>query len=311
MEQPDGVETLLSDAYALLTKRDLAGAQGLFDRALSADYDHPEVLYSLKCCAWWQDALERAASRKNAFEAGEHMLERWKAFTAFSARAVSPAERAAQAFRRFAFGYALDRYQAYAAETDGTDAELQLRLGIAHKGLGDFESATRCLEAAAKARKDDAAALAQLADVYDLVGDQRASKALFREAFLLNPQKVELETLESPIVARLKAQAEEAGRLGPEAAEWIPILGELSGVFSVKRELKPIEASKLRQSVYELETELSADASRRPFLVPRLINRYFWLIDHGLSRREDRAKVDELLRKIKLLDANVYSQYIA
>lgn len=311
MEKPDGVETFLTEAYSLLTQRELSSAAAMLDQALSADFDHTEVLYALKCSAWWLDALERAGSRKNAFESGEHILERWKAFSLFAARTPGAVERTNQAYRRFAFGYALDRYREYAAEGDGTDAELMLRIGIAHKGLGDFDGAARSLEAAAKARRDDPAILAQLADAYDLLGDQRASKALFREAFLLNPQKVDLELLESPSVERMRAMAQDGGRTGPEIAEWIPVLGELSGVFSVKRELKPIEASKLRQSVYELETELSSDGSRRPFVLPRLINRYFWLIDHSLARREDRSKVDELLRKIKLLDANVYRQYIA
>jgi hypothetical protein len=45
--------------------------------------------------------------------------------------------------------------------------------------------------------------------------------------------------------------------------------------------------------------------------VPRLINRYFWLVDHYMNRKEDKSKTDELLLKIKLLDPIVYKQYIA
>ena len=89
------------------------------------------------------------------------------------------------------------------------------------------------------------------------------------------------------------------------------MLGELHGAFSVKRELKPVEVGKLKQSIYELETELAADGSRRGILVPRLINRYFWLVDHYMNRKEEKSKIDEILLKIKLLDPVVCKQYTA
>lgn len=311
MAQPEGVETLLIEAYNLLTLRDLPGACSRLDGALSADYDSAETIYALKCAAWWTDSMERISARKDAFEAGELILERWKAFLAFSARLNGAYDRALQAFKRFAFGSALDRYESVAAEGESADPELMLRLGAAHKGLGDYDTAVRKLEAAAKSRKDDAGVLAQLADAYDLLDEQRASKALFREAFFLNPQKIELELIESASIARLAAKAAEPDRNGHETAEWIPVYGEILGVFSVKRELKPVEAGKLKQSIYELETELAADGSRRAILAPRLINRYFWIVDHYLNRKEEKARIDEILLKIKLLDANVYKQYIA
>ena len=311
MAEPEGVETLLIDAYRLLTLRDLAGASGCLDRALAVDYEDAELLHAMKCAAWWKDSMERIDARKEPFEAGELALERWKAFTVFAARLGGDFPRSIQAFRCFAFGVALSHYEALAADGEPSDPELLRRLGCARKGVGDHERAVRYLEAAAKHRKDDASVLAELADAYDLLGEQRASKALFREAFFLNPQKVELELIESASMAKLVARTVELGRTGHETAEWIPVYGELAGVFSVKRELKAIEAGKLKQSIYELETELAADGSRRAILVPRLINRYFWIVDHYLARREDKARVDEILLKIKLLDANVYKQYIA
>jgi len=79
----------------------------------------------------------------------------------------------------------------------------------------------------------------------------------------------------------------------------------------VKRELKPIEVGKLRQSIYELENEVKENAERRSLLTPRLINRYFWLIDHYINAKEDRSRIDEVLLKIKLMDPAVHKQYVA
>jgi tetratricopeptide (TPR) repeat protein len=311
MAQSTGVETLISEAYRLLASLDLDGAQACFGKALELDFEDPELLFAMKCERWWIDSMAKATAMGDLFEAGEFVIARWKAFKVFVSRLDSKSERAVAAFKQYAYGWALDRYQSLAVGEEPVEPELALRIGRASKGKGDFESAVRFLEGAAKSKKDDPAILAELADAYGLVDEQRVSKALFREAFFLNPQRVDMDLLESSAFVKLVEKVIDSGRSGIETAEWVPILGELLGVFSVKRELKPIEAGKLKQSIYEFETELGADGSRRPILLPRLINRYFWLVDHYMNKKEEKSKVDEILLKIKLLDPVVYKQYIA
>jgi tetratricopeptide (TPR) repeat protein len=311
MARSTGVETLISEAYEFLSGLDLESAQASLERALEYDYEDEELLYAMKCARWWADSMERVQSIADQFEAGEFVIARWKAFKPFLARLGAQRERVVSCFKHFAFGVALARYMSLATEGESADPEIALRLGRASKGRGDYESAVRYLEGAAKAKRDDPAILAELADSYALIDEPRASKALFREAFFLNPQRIDTELLESSAFTMLAGKVGELGKEGIEVAEWIPVLGELQGVFSVKRELKPVESGKLKQSIYELETELAADGSRRAILVPRLINRYFWLVDHYMNRKEDKSKTDELLLKIKLLDPIVYKQYIA
>ncbi|HUX36986.1 MAG TPA: hypothetical protein VMV44_03720, partial [Rectinemataceae bacterium] len=89
------------------------------------------------------------------------------------------------------------------------------------------------------------------------------------------------------------------------------VYGNLLGIFTVKRELKAVEAGKLRQSIYQLENELRENVEDRALVVPRLINRYFWLIDHCIAAREERAKIDEILLKLRLLDPQIHKQYTA
>lgn len=311
MTRSTSVETLLSEAYTFLSDLDIDAAQASMQSALEQDFENEELLYAMKCARWWADSLEKASLVSDPFEVGEYIVARWKAFRGFLARLGPPWERAVSAFKLLAFGTALANYRNLTVDGDSADPEISLRMGRASKGLGDYEAAIRYLEGAAKIKRDDPAILAELADVYALVDEQRPSKALFREAFFINPQRVDIDLLESSAFLRLAEKVADYGKDGIETAEWIPVLGELLGVFSVKRELKPVEAGKLRQSIYEQETELAADGSRRAILVPRLINRYFWLVDHYMNRKEDKSKIDELLLKIKLLDPGVYKQYIA
>jgi len=248
----------------------------------------------------------------NPYERGEYVVAQWKAFAAFAAKLDGDFERAYYAFKRYAFALALSHYRALPAEEkESHESELALRVGRCLKGAGDYDAALRQLEAAARERKEDAEILAELADAYALGGEARSSKALFREAFYLGPQRIDLELLESEMIRRLAARVAELGYRGQELLEWLPVYGALFGVFTVKRELKAVEVGRLRQSIYQLENEVKEGGEDRALTVPRLINRYFWLIDHLIAAKEDRARIDETLLKVRLLDQSVFKQYTA
>ncbi len=312
MADQESVAALLSNAYESLRGVDLAGATGLLESALGVDFEQPEVLWSLKCANFWAERTARLGSMPNPFERGEYVVAQWKSFASFSAKLGPSFERGYYAFKRFAFALAIEQYGALPQEEQSShEAELALRVGRCHKGAGDYDSALRLLETAARDRREDAETLAELADTYALSGEQRASKALFREAFYVGAQRIDIELLESEMIRRLAARVAELGYTGAELAEWIPVYGSVLGVFTVKRELKAVEVGKLKQSIYQLENEAKEGGDERALLVPRLINRYFWLIDHYLASKEDRSRIDEVLLKVRILEPAIYKQYIA
>jgi len=310
MAEQERVNVLLSNAYESLKCVDLRGATDCFELALSLDFEAPEVLWSLKCANFWSERLVRLETLPNPFERGEYVLAQWKAYSAFASKLACDFERALFAFKSFAFSLALGQYSALPPEEEEShEADLALRTGICLKGTGDYVGALRSLEAAARERKEDAEVLAQLADAYALQGEERKSKALFREAFFIAPGRIDVDLLESTMIRRLAAKVASLGYKGVELQEWIPVYGAILGIFTIKRELKAVEVGKLRQSIYQLENESREEGGAA--LAPRLINRYFWLIDHYIAAKEDRAKIDEVLLKVRLLDQSIYKQYTA
>lgn len=306
------VSAQLLKAYEHLKANQLDEAMASLDGALKLDFEHPEVLYALKCGAFWQERVGRANQIHILFERGDFFLSQWKQFCQFQTRLGGVFDECSYAFRHFVFSSALNSYSTFEKDTAGTEeAELNLRIGRCHKGIGNYEQAIVALECAAKTRKDDAEILCELADVYSLVNETRMAKALFREAFFLNPAKIDLESIESLMIVRLIAKLKEGGLEAPQLQEWLPVYAVLLGIFTVKRELKAIELGKLKQSIYQLENEVKENALKKQVILPRLLNRYFWLIDHYIATNEDKSKTDEILLKIKLLDATVYKQYSA
>ncbi len=312
MAEQETINVLLSNAYESLRCVDLPGATEFLDRALTVDFEHPEVLWSLKCANFWSDKTAKLATMPNPFERGEYAVAQWKAFATFSELLGGDFDRARYAFKRYAFSLALAQFRSLPPEEkESHEAEIALRIGRCLKGAGDFDAALASLEAAAKEKREDAEVLAELADAYALGGDARSSKALFREAFYINAQRIDLDLLECEMIRRLVARVAEIGYAGSELAEWLPVYGAVFGVFTVKRELKAVEVGKLRQSIYQLENEAKEGGEDRSLLVPRLINRYFWLIDHYIAAKEERARIDEILLKVRLLDQSIYKQYVA
>jgi len=119
-------------------------------------------------------------------------------------------------------------------------------------------------------------------------------------------QAVDVALLESPLILRLVEKVRGLGFPAEDVNEWIPVYGTIWGVFNVKREMKPLELGKLKQSIYLLEKDIEGGAAG---LRPRLINRYFWLVDHYLTAREPRQRIEEVLGRIKELDPQVHREY--
>lgn len=305
------VPGLLPHVYDLLKSGELEQANRELTGILQHDLENDEVIYVLTGINYWNDKLKKASAPSTGFEQGEYLVSQWRPFTVYMEKIGEEREPALYALKQCVFTLALRFYQSLYRE-DGTsqDPELYRKIGLCYKALGDYERALHLLEQAKDGDRDSPSILAELADCYALCGEIRLSKVLFREAFFQGADRIELLFLESDIVQRLVAQVHALGYTGQALVEWLPVYGVLYGVFNVKRELRALEFGKLKQAIFALENELKdAPAETRSVLVPRLINHYFWLIDHYVSVNDDKTRINEVLLKIKLLDTDVYNRY--
>lgn len=305
------VHGLLHQVYDLLKAGELEQANKELTGILQQDLENSEVIYALTGVNFWTDKLKKALLASTEFERGEYLVSQWKPFTVYMDKQGQHREPVLYALKQCAFTLALRFYQSLYRE-DGTsqDPELYRKTGLCFKAQGDYERALHLLEQAKDGDKDSPAILAELADCYALCGETRLSKVLFREAFFQGAARIDLHFLESEIVQRLVTQVQALGYSGSELVEWIPVYGVLYGVLNVKRELRALEFGKLKQAIYALENEIKdATAETSSILIPRLINHYFWLIDHYVNVNDEKPRINEVLLKIKLLDTDVYNRY--
>jgi tetratricopeptide (TPR) repeat protein len=311
MNMEMSVQALIQKAYEKLKASDAAAALRILDEALSLDYDNPEVVYGQKCLNWWLERIKQLADFHDPYDKGGFILSQWKSFYNFLDRIGDGYDACLYAIRRFVFSTALQSFEDILGDgVNQHDPGLLLQVGRCYKGVGNYEEALKYLEQAARFKREDGETLSELADVNALLEETRVAKVLFREAFFTDPQGVNLRSMESELILRLAERVRAAGHSGQELLEWMPIYGCLFGVFSVKRELKSIELGRLKQSIFSLENEVRGRPETASLLIPRLINRYFWLIDHYENIREDPGHIEETMLKIKILNPEIYERYM-
>ncbi|MDR1306304.1 MAG: hypothetical protein LBK74_01850 [Treponema sp.] len=321
MDAEKTVEGLIQKAYASLKIPDAEGARFALNEALKLDFEHPEVVYALQCLSWWLERLKGSSFSGNqssgfsgnpAYENGGYILSQWKSYYSFLERIGGQAayDSCRYAVKHFVFSTALGFFEDLLGGGENQhDPLLLLQVGRCYKGVGNFEEALKYLEQAARFKREDGETLSELADVNALLEETRAAKALFREAFFIDPQGIEIRNMDSELILRLADRVRDLGYGGQELLEWIPIYGTLYGVFSVKRELKLAELGKLKQSIFVLENEVRGKSGPGELLIPKLINRYLWLIDHYENISAEPALMEETMLKIKILDPAVYERY--
>jgi hypothetical protein len=314
-------------------------ARRLFDAALTADYRCLSAKTALKALRWWCGCFETAPA--GGAERGSYLMSRWDAFYRFlhladggrakcedgamvldGGKTIDPLHAVRswvcrEAVRAFAYN-PLDPSQ-------NGNAGLLWQLGLAHKGSGDYQSALDFLKASAGLKPPPPALLFELADVMAFLGDERGAEVMMRQAFFMDPLAVDEYSMESALFCGLLCAVRERGYEGDELLEWMPVWGTLLRTFTVRRELSQAELGRLNAEVFELENALKScgakDAALKALRTPRLLNKYFWLVEHyerteaaGSGGREKsggpHALFKDTLLKIKYIDEFIHDQFV-
>jgi len=313
-------ESALSQAHNLIENGKPDQAKVLLEDALTADLDNDNLVFAIHCCSFWAETFASLVTY-TPYEGGELLVNQWKKFT----RLVSKEEESLKkrsmentllkstvyAFKRGIYGCALSKFSEIPEEKDPVFfSEVLRKAGLCHKRLGSYELALSCLNKANAMHPAQPAVLAEFADCYDLCGETKFAKLMFREAFFLDAQKIELANLDSPIINSLVEKVSEEGYSGAELLEWIPVYGTLLDVFNIKRTLRSQEVGRLKQDIYARENELKNPANNEALIKPRLISMYLRLIDYYILSKESVKRIKEVTLKIKLLDSKLYKKFV-
>ncbi len=303
-------DSALAQAHSLIAQAEPSKARALMEDAITSDLDNADLVFAIKSCKFWEPCMEDRGTL-DSYEYGESLVNRWKQYQVIIDHEEAPSEKTLYAFKKGVFSLALESYQ---NASDGRNEELHAELcrkrGLCYKRLGSYEKALDCLAEACSLKELSAPLIAELADCYDLCGETVKAKLLFREAFFVDARKVNLDYLDSPLIQTVIQYVKKEGYAGTALQEWIPVYGVIIHVLDKKRELRAQELGRLKQEIFARENERKDPANDEALIKPRLMNLYFWLIDYYSATKDSLSKINEILLKIKLLDADIHKQYV-
>lgn len=300
-------KTKLDAALECLEKTDFTHARALIDESFSYDFHSKELIFASDCCNFWLPYIAKLSSMETSFEKGESLIAAWKNFRSFIERKTFVYKPALLATEIGIFSFALEQYKTLFDERDAIQkAHIFRKAGLCCKKLGRFEDAKQCLRIANEASPQTSEILCEFADCYALCGDERSAKVLFREAFFINPETIDLDFLDSALITTLIQSVREKGFTGKVLLEWLPVYARLWQVFNITRPLQPQQLGKLKQEIYAVENELKDPASDAKLLNPRLINLYLHLIDNYVVQGNAQKFIDDIRLKIKILDSAIF-----
>ena len=307
------VEEKFTECCDILKKGNVLQAHALVNEILEDALDNEKIQFAVNCFSFWKGSIEKLKTISNAYERGQLLLLEWSSFLPYVKRQKYKAdETLLYCFKCGIFTIALNCYiELLNTEDFNQKADICRKIGICYKKLGEYESAKNFLSESNKLKPLNAPVIAELADCYALCGEDRTAKVLFREAFYVDAKKIVINYLDSELIRCLIRKIEdEKNYSGEQLLEWIPVYGNIFGIFTVKRQLKSQEVFKLKQEIYQTENELKDPGCNSSLLTPRLCNLYFWLIDYYATSKEEANKINDILTRIKILDPYIYQFYI-
>lgn len=296
---------------AILENGEWNKAQDFFSDLLTITEVTDFAADCLKAISFWQQAF----ARFSLFEGTEHverglfLIKQWIRFFDDFHYLVPLLQRELYGLRLFIFEQALNEFRQI--PNFSHDEELLLNISRCYNGLDNLKEALKYAQEAFKRNKNNPTILAEWGDLLVRTDNDKMGRLLLKEAFFINPELIELAFIESPIVLKTIEKILEKEYDYKELKDWIPIYGTIYKVFCISRELRTVEYGKLRQAIFSMENSDEPMSSKKK---ARLLNHYFRLIDYLKNSRnkrfDQREEVEKLLSKVKLLDAEIYKEYI-
>jgi len=247
-----------------------------------------EVRRVMELADFWKGRLGKIAWRHIGAAEAEQVFQFWVEFEdAFGY--PWPRDTLEDQFQKRYFSKLLS-HTASGWEAQTTKLPGGMPLGLLYLLAQRSDSAIVALQNLIASEPGNAMAYGYLGDAYFLRGDLKTARICYREAFVMEAEKVDLKRLQD---RELKGKLEEFlahGSFGSDAMAWFPVEAQLDGFFE-PRKFRDLEEVKAWLKLY-LDLSKAHGKSKDQALVPRLFY-------HGMTI-SDNASMMGFIKKVDL-----------
>lgn len=304
----------LSEAYSFMETGDFESALKIFDELVTTSMDSPGVVEGYRTTRFWLNRISDAVRLREGKTRADFYLYEWQSFLEYADSYNIQNSHSFRAAERFVYYTAAEHYNiAFQNEENPTNnIDLVLNLGTCFLKISEYSMAIDTLEYARSMYTANPLLLAMLGEAYYHTKEVPKSLLLFREAFFLDPSKIDLGLVKSEPVTRLyEISVEEKSGWG-DPREWIPVYGHVTDFFYVKRHLTMQSIDMITRDVLSLEKNyhtMSIDRLRESNVLPRLINKYLWLFDFYKEQSYNFDNISEIRSRLIELDKKLFTPY--
>jgi tetratricopeptide (TPR) repeat protein len=310
----DTIVIASNEALSYMETGDFTRALDRIDPVVSSDPDHPGLSEIYRTARFWITRIEEASKKPQGKDRANFLMDQWTFFTDYTKNKGGSASAAYIAARKFIFFSACEEYkEAFRQNENPTEKfENLINLGVCFITLGEYRNAIETLEYARSSHRSDARLISLLAESYYHAGDIPKSLLLFREAFSTDPAQVDLSLISAPPIKEIEAAVRRIKPLASEIREWIPVIGYVTEIFYVKRQINTPQFETIKRDVLSLERSfqsLSHDQRDVSNVTPRLLNKYLWLYDYFAFQSQSTEHSSQIRDRLCAIDAGLFTDF--
>ncbi len=301
-----------NEALSYIQKGNLQETLNIMEEIFQKNPDFTGVEDTIKSIKFWQNRWIKLHQFPQGNERANYLFTEWSNYNKYSIESNIKYDKTLIYLKNFIFKNIIKNLIFAYQQSDVPNIDILLKIGEIFTNIEEYQKAIESLEYARMFKKKDSFLLSLLADAYFKVNETDKSKALFREAFLYDPQKIDLSRINVNYINQIVEYIRKENNLSAQLQmEWIPVYGVILNIFNIKREINADELSRLNQEVQDFENKFYSKKSYDGNIEPRVINRYFWLIDYYTLQNKNKDYIRIYLDKLKDINKNIYKKYLS
>lgn len=300
-----------NEGLSYIQQGNLQQTLDIMEEIFSTNPNFTGVIETIKSIKFWQNRWPKSFQLPQGQDRANYLLNEWSNYTQYTINSHIDYEKIIIYLKNYIFKNIIKNLIYSYQQSDVPNIDILLQIGEIFLCIEEYDKSIEAFEYARLFKKKDSHLLTLLGEAYyqNKVFDK--SKALFREAFLHDPQKVPIHLINVEFISQIIEHIKKIKNYNEkQIREWIPIYGVLLNIFNVKREITAEELSRLNMEIQELENEYNNKKIRDEILLAKIINRYFWLIDYYTLQNKNNDYINIYQNKLKEIDHDIYQKYV-
>ena len=303
-----------AEIYQFISEGNFNEALKIADQLMNINPDYPGLTEAYRTAKFWANRENEIRESGDGKRAADFLMKEWKVFEDYASYKEMKSSSAYRSAMRYIFFKASEQYKTafkYNEETDN-NFDLLISLGECFLRLKEYKNAIETLEFAMTSYKSDAKLLFILGESYYHIDDIPKCLLYMREAFQIDPSQIDITLIEAKPVLEIIEAVQSSGRSIKDIREWIPVFGYLTDVFYVRRNLNKHQVESLKREVFNLENSLkrlSIDDIDATNVIPRLLNKYLWLLDYYEHQNVNTQNSDDIRNRLLSLDKDLFEKF--